>query len=262
MSYKAKKKFGQNFLIDEFIIQKIISFLDIQKSDQLFEIGPGFGALSQHLTNLSDNFYAIEIDKDLIGFLNKKYPNIKIINKSLLDIDFNEYSFVDIRFIGNLPYNISTAILMHLAKFKDLIKDMLFMFQLEVAKRIVSKKDNKSYGRLSVISQYLWQVETVLDVDKSCFNPMPKVQSAVVLFKKQNRQKYPKCSLSILSFITKESFKMRRKTIFNNLKNIFTIQELNSININPKLRAENLSVLDYVNLANIYQKNNTKNDPC
>ncbi|HLX52308.1 MAG TPA: 16S rRNA (adenine(1518)-N(6)/adenine(1519)-N(6))-dimethyltransferase RsmA, partial [Aquella sp.] len=178
----AKKRFGQNFLHDEYIIHEIIKTINPKPTDLMVEIGPGLGALTVPLLARVDKLEVIEIDWDIISFLQKNFADkIHIHNTDALKFD---YSFNGnlIRVVGNLPYNISTPLLFHLAKFKN-IQDMHFMLQKEVVERICAKPGNKDYGRLSVMLQYKFVCNKMLDVAATCFKPQPKVESAIVRLK-------------------------------------------------------------------------------
>ncbi|GAB4223943.1 MAG: 16S rRNA (adenine(1518)-N(6)/adenine(1519)-N(6)) -dimethyltransferase RsmA [Francisella sp.] len=252
---KAKKSLGQNFLQDENIIHKIINLANIKKSDFVVEIGPGLGALTRYLLLYCDNVNVIELDSSIIDLLIencKDYGIPNVYNANFLNFDFSCLNTdKKIKLIGNLPYNISSPILFKVIQYCDLISDAHFMLQKEVVERIVSVPNNKSYGRLSVILQYHFDCSIVLKVPPEVFYPKPKVDSAILRLK-------PKVNKAILKNydffenIVKTSFAQRRKTLHNNFKDILKTKNINydKIPVDLSKRAENLSVEDFVKLAN------------
>ncbi|MCC2625199.1 MAG: rRNA ((1518)-N(6)/adenine(1519)-N(6))-dimethyltransferase [Burkholderiales bacterium] len=256
----AKKRFGQNFLHDEYIINEIIKIINPKSTDFMVEIGPGLGALTVLLLNKVGKLDVIEIDRDIISILHKEFDNqITIHGMDALKFD---YSFGGnlVRVVGNLPYNISTPLLFHLAQFKN-IKDMHFMLQKEVVDRICAKPGNKDYGRLSVMLQCKFACDKMLDVAATCFKPQPKVESAIVRLKPLGLDKQYKVDEGALNKIVTHAFNMRRKTISNSLRNIINPKIFAKLGIDTNMRAENLSVDQYVALANeIDGKNICKNN--
>ena len=182
--HKARKRFGQNFLIDQQVIGQIVAAINPSSDDNLIEIGPGMAAITEHLVKLCPSMILVELDRDLIEFLKRKlidYPSVSIINGDALKTNFGEfYQGEKLRLVGNLPYNISTPLLFHLLSTKKYIRDMHFMLQREVVDRLSASPGQKSYGRLSVMIQYHCRVTPLIPVPPSSFNPAPKVQSAVV----------------------------------------------------------------------------------
>ncbi|RLA06252.1 MAG: 16S rRNA (adenine(1518)-N(6)/adenine(1519)-N(6))-dimethyltransferase [Gammaproteobacteria bacterium] len=254
--YQARKRFGQNFLIDEMIINKIISLISVKEDDNLIEIGGGMGALSLPLSKKLNNFTIIELDRDLIAILknntNFDKGNINIINEDVLKVDFNQFNN-NLRLVGNLPYNISTPLLLKTIDCVDKIQDVHFMLQKEVALRICANPNNKIYGRLSVLMAYYYHRQVILEVPFTSFSPQPKVQSAIVrLVPRQIKNKV--LNLSNFHKIIKLSFAMRRKTLYNNLKTIFNVQQLEKTGINGQRRAETLSVDEFITLSNFYEQ--------
>ena len=251
---KAKKSLGQNFLQDENIIQKIIKLANIKKNDTVLEIGPGLGALTRYLLTSSNHINVVEYDSSIIDTLLSNcssYGIPKFFNEDFLKFDLTKISQNKIKLIGNLPYNISTPILFKIIELNDRLIDAHFMLQKEVVDRITSLPNNKSYGRISVILQYHFECNFILKVPPQVFHPQPKVNSAILRL----TPRVKKLSLKNYSFferIVKQSFAQRRKTLHNSLKGIF--KELNKdmtdFPVNTKLRAENISVEDFVTLAN------------
>lgn len=245
--YTHKKTLGQHFLMDENIIGQIIDILKEEKFTNLLEVGPGAGALTNHLINIpSVNFKAVELDEEKVIYLLKTYPALKnkIIHQSFLDMEkpFEDPFVV----IGNFPYNISTQILFKLLDWKDDVPVIIGMFQKEVAERAASKEGSKIYGVLSVLVQAYYEVEYLFDVNNNCFYPPPKVQSGVIRLKRK---------LSTLDYksekafwlLVKTAFNQRRKTMRNAVKGLFT-EEILKDEIFLK-RAEALSVEDFAMLT-------------
>lgn len=244
----AKKRFGQNFLNDEYIINQIIKIIHPTKADKIIEVGPGLGALTGLLLSHSPTLEVVEIDWDLINILEKKFANTLIIhNADALKFDYS-FNGAAIKVVGNLPYNISTPLLFHLAQF-DNIQDMYFMLQKEVVERICAKPNTKDYGRLSVMLQYKFSCSKMLDVSAECFNPKPKVASAIVRLKPLPQNLRYNIDRQLLDKVVSKAFNQRRKTINNSLKNIIHQDIFIDLGINPNLRAENLSIQNFVDLA-------------
>ena len=245
---RAKKKFGQNFLQDQSVIERIINAFNPQKNDEVWEIGPGQAALTDHLVEYSNNVNLVEIDNDLVPKLQARFAdktNVTIHHQDALEL---KLSNANIRIIGNLPYNISTPLLISFLYQANHIKDMVFMLQKEVVKRICAPTGVKAYGRLSVMLQYAFECEELFVVPPEAFIPRPKVDSQIIRLTTKSNP--PKVNLPSLEALVKQAFAQRRKTIKNNLKKIMTEQQLLDLGIDPKARPETLTVKDYVNLAN------------
>jgi len=181
---RARKRFGQHFLHDKNIIDKILRAIDPKRDDNLLEIGPGRGALTLPLLNYCDQLTVVELDRDLIPVLQRRAVQggqLKVINTDILTFEFDSLSRTrSLRVVGNLPYNISTPLMFHLMDSITKIQDMHFMLQKEVARRIVSNVGTRNYGRLSVMIQYFCHCQYLFDVAPTCFTPAPKVDSAVI----------------------------------------------------------------------------------
>lgn len=254
----ARKRFGQNFLHDDHVIENIIAAIQPKKDQALVEIGPGLAALTMPISQYVDHLTVIEIDRDLAARLQQN-PFLKdkltVIEQDAMTVDFNELSQQKkqpLRVFGNLPYNISTPLMFHLFQYTNAISDMHFMLQKEVVNRLVAGPNSKAYGRLSVMAQYYCQIIPVLEVPPYAFKPAPKVDSAVVKLIPHKNLPYQVKDIRILSRITTEAFNQRRKTIRNSLGNLFSSETFNELNINLDSRAENLSVQQYCELANAY----------
>ena len=255
----ARKRFGQNFLHDNYIIESIVAAIQPKQGEALVEIGPGLAALTVPVSKLVDHLTVIEIDRDLASrlvenpFLQNK---ISVIEQDALNFDFNQLSDTlgqPLRVFGNLPYNISTPLMFHLFEYAPIITDMHFMLQKEVVKRLVAAPNSKDYGRLSVMAQYYCQIIPVLEVPPTSFKPAPKVDSAVVKLIPYKQKPYIVNDIKILSRITTEAFNQRRKTIRNSLGNLFTAEQIDELGIDPNLRAENLTVEQYCLLTNAWK---------
>lgn len=265
--HQAKKRFGQNFLVSEYIINQIISSLAINEEDYILEIGPGLGAISSHMINLCKKLYAVEIDKDLAPKLIKQFgscANFKLFNQDILEFSLEENIYDELpknnllRVVGNIPYNISSPIIFKFLSNLKNIKDLNFMVQEEVANRLASNPGSKNYGRLSIMVQYFCVAEKLVDVDASCFSPPPKVQSAFIRLVPKDSKDLLANDFALFADIVKIAFNQRRKTVANVLKQFVTKDELVALNINPSLRPEDLKVIDYVNISN-YCSSNQKN---
>lgn len=245
---RAKKKFGQNFLQDPSVIERIILAFNPRKEECVYEIGPGQGALTDHLVDYTDNLNLIEIDNDLVPLLRNKFrdkDNVTIHHQDALLWDINQN---DIRIIGNLPYNISTPLLIKFLYQSSKISDMVFMLQKEVVKRICAPVGIKAYGRLSVMLQYAFDCEELFVVPPEAFYPRPKVDSQIIRLTR--KKEIQKVVLEDLESLVKQSFAQRRKTIKNNLKSLISEQQLIALGIDPKARPEQLSVEQFITLSN------------
>ena len=257
----ARKRFGQNFLNDQFVIDSIVSAINPQKGQAMVEIGPGLAALTEPVGERLDELTVIELDRDLAARLQTHPflgPKLTIYQQDAMTMNFGELSEKmgqPLRVFGNLPYNISTPLMFHLFSYTDAIADMHFMLQKEVVNRLVAGPNSKAYGRLSVMAQYYCNVIPVLEVPPSAFTPPPKVDSAVVRLVPHKTMPYPVKDLRVLSRITTDAFTQRRKTIRNSLGNLFTVDVLAELGIDPAMRAENISVEQYCKLANYISDN-------
>ena len=251
MAHKPRKRFGQNFLVDNQVINQIISTIAPKKDDNIIEIGPGKGALTFPLAEYLEHLSVIEIDRDLITILEaQNNQKISIYNSDALAFDFNQFS-KKLRIVGNLPYNISSPLLFHLLSYKDNIIDMTFMLQKEVVERIVASPGSKSYGRLSVVMQAFFDAELMFIVPKDSFNPQPKIESAILYLKTKSIPLVQ--NLKPLENIVKLAFSQRRKTLKNCLKSKLN-QSQTKIDLSQ--RAEMLTLENFVTLMNDYEKQN------
>lgn len=250
--HKAKKKFGQNFLVDENIIADIIAAIRPETDDNLVEIGPGLGALTRPLLKKLKQLHVVEIDRDIIARLEADYPqpSLKLIIHAGDALKFDLTTLAaPLRIVGNLPYNISSPLLFYFADYAERITDMHFMLQNEVVDRMVADHSTPAYGRLSVMLQYRFYMEKLLDVPPESFRPAPKVNSAIVRMIPLPVDKIVVKNEKLFGEIVGTAFGQRRKTLRNTLKGFLNEAEFAEIGINPQLRAENLSVESFAAIA-------------
>lgn len=253
MVHRPRKRFGQNFLQNQHVIEDILRAFHPQRTDNVVEIGPGLGALTKPLLEMLDALCAIEIDTDLHAHLlemSQTHGTLKLINADALTIDYGQLG-QHLRVIGNLPYNISTPLLLHLLQYASHIDDMHFMLQKEVVERLAAQPGSKTYGRLSVVVQYQCEVEQLFIVPPTAFYPQPKVESAIVRLSPYQVSPYPEVKFAQLERLMAYAFSMRRKTLANNLKPLLNSSDLIALDIDPGLRPEQISVTDYVQIAKL-----------
>jgi 16S rRNA (adenine1518-N6/adenine1519-N6)-dimethyltransferase len=251
MKHIAKKKFGQNFLKDTSIINAIIQSINPVPDDLLIEIGPGLGALTKPLLEKTNHLLAIEVDRDIVAWMENEYSkkNITVFNEDILNFNFDQFD-QKVRIVGNLPYNISTPILFKCIDNITNIKDLHFMLQKEVVDRMIAVPSSSEYGRLSVMLQYYFVMEHLMHVPKESFDPEPKVESSFVRLIPYKHYPFVANNIEQFGRIVKEAFSQRRKTIRNTLKSFISENDFQKIDINPQLRAENLAVSDFVKISN------------
>ena len=251
MAHKPRKRFGQNFLVDQQVINQIVSTISPKRTDSVIEIGPGKGALTFPLIDHLEHIHVIEIDRDLISLLqNKNNKKITIHESDALVFNFDQFK-QNIRILGNLPYNISSPLLFHLLNYRDNIIDMTFMLQKEVVDRIVALPGSRVYGRISVIMQAFFDTELMFVVPKESFDPQPKIESAILYLKTKSEPLVQ--NSKPLEEIVKIAFSQRRKTLKNCLKSVLNQSQTD---IDLSQRAEMLSVENFVTLMNDYEKQN------
>ena len=254
INHQARRRFGQNFLVDQQIIAQIVSAINPKAEDNLIEIGPGMAAITEHLITHCPAMSVLELDRDLVAFLQQKFAHNKqftVHSGDALKTDFARFhQGRELRLVGNLPYNISTPLLFHLLNVGHLIKDMHFMLQREVVDRIGAAPGTKAYGRLSVMIQYYCRVSPLIPVSPESFRPAPKVQSAVVRLKPHKTLPAVCHNETLLSQIVSQCFQQRRKTLRNGLRAY--AQHLDNVAeaIDLSRRAEQLSVAEFVTLTN------------
>lgn len=246
---RAKKYLGQHFLINNEIAKDIVALISDIEKVSILEIGPGMGILTNFLVEKSQEVTVIEIDKESINFLKKKIPklNKKIIEGDFLDVNLNKIFENNFTIIGNFPYNISSQILFKVYENKNIINEIVGMFQKEVAERVAAKKGKKR-GILSVFIQTFFEVEYCFSVNENEFSPPPKVKSGIIKLKRNNRKEL-NCDNKLYKKIVKTTFNQRRKTIKNSLKSL-NLDFGTSIDNLMHLRAESLTVEDFINITN------------
>lgn len=255
MQHRARKRFGQNFLEDFHVIDSILKAIHPHPSDKIIEIGPGLGALTRPLLKYVSQLTAVEIDTDLHAHLAQLPENqgkLTLICQDVLTVDFSPFGD-RLRIVGNLPYNISTPLLFHLLQYAKHIQDMHFMLQKEVVNRLSASPGSKAYGRLSVMTQAQCQVESLFLVPPSAFNPAPQVDSAVVRLTPHPTQ-HSSTLLQALEQLLIQAFSARRKTLANTLKSLLTQEEMIALEVDPKARAETISVDTYLKVAKYLTK--------
>lgn len=258
--HRARKRFGQNFLSDPNIIRKIIDGIRPQPGELMVEIGPGLGAMTAPLIERLGHLHVVEIDRDLIARLHERYTpaQITVHEGDALKFDFGSLCGDEgggeggprLRIVGNLPYNISTPILFHLAGFADQVKDMTFMLQKEVVMRMVAEPGTEEYGRLSVMLQYRFRMGRLFDVPPGAFRPAPKVMSSIVRMAPLPTDQLGAKDEELLGRIVTAAFGQRRKTLRNTLRAFLDEADFDALHIDPGLRGEKLSVAQYVAIAN------------
>jgi 16S rRNA (adenine1518-N6/adenine1519-N6)-dimethyltransferase len=251
MKHIPRRRFGQNFLVDSGIINAIVSAIDPQRGDTVVEIGPGLGAITEPLLARLDHLHVVEIDRDLIARLKKQHPptRMTIHEGDALAFDFASIG-KDLRLVGNLPYNISTPLLFHLAEYVGIVRDMHFMLQKEVVERLVAVPGESDFSRISVMLQYRFHLEWLIDVPPESFDPPPKVQSAVVRLIPRDASELHTKSQEKFSQVVQTAFSQRRKMLRNTLKGTLSDVGFAELGIDPTRRAEDLTVDDYVRIAN------------
>jgi 16S rRNA (adenine1518-N6/adenine1519-N6)-dimethyltransferase len=249
--HKAKKSFGQNFLVDQNIIADIVRAIRPEAGDNMVEIGPGLGALTRPLLKQLNRLHVVEIDRDIIARLKTDYPQDKIVihEGDALKFDFAELA-APLRIVGNLPYNISSPLLFHFADYAARITDMHFMLQNEVVERMVAAPSTPEYGRLSVMLQYRFYMEKLIDVPPESFRPAPKVDSAIVRMIPLPADKIAVKDEALFAKVVSAAFGQRRKTLRNTLKGYLAEGDFALLGIDAQLRAENLGVAEFARIAN------------
>ena len=251
MRHIPRRRFGQNFLTDQVVINSLIAAISPQATDTMVEIGPGLGALTKPLLTRLSHLHAVELDRDIVAWIQQQYPSDKLTIHNVDALKFNFASLGEnIRVVGNLPYNISTPILFHLLDNLANITDMHFMLQKEVVERMVAVPSTPEYGRLSVMLQYRLQIDYLFTVPPEAFEPAPKVESAFVRAVPHNSLPYRAKDETLFAKVVLSAFGQRRKTLRNTLKGLLDDAGFKELNIDPQFRAENLSVAQFVSIAN------------
>jgi 16S rRNA (adenine1518-N6/adenine1519-N6)-dimethyltransferase len=272
-SHVARKRFGQNFLTDQTVLHDIMRVIDPQPDDLMVEIGPGLGAMTAFLLQSVSHLHVVELDRDLVSHLRKRFPATKLTvhGGDALEFDFaslltdpsagaagaNDKPVDEatvcpprkLRVVGNLPYNISSPLLFHLATVTAQVRDQHFMLQKEVVERMVADPGSKTYGRLSVMLQWRYQMDLMFIVPPTAFDPPPRVESAIV--RMIPRTQRLACDESALARVVQQAFSQRRKVLRNCLGGMFSEHQLRSAGVDPQARAETIALEQYVALANL-----------
>ena len=258
---KAKKKFGQNFLVDRYFISKIINEINPKEGNIILEIGPGKGAITEPILKKINHISVVEIDPDMIKILKHKIStkNISILSEDVLGIN-DEFFKKFNKIIGNLPYYIATEIILKLTKIYSSSSELYFMVQKEVAERITAKPSNKSFGRLSVILQYYFDTELLFEIPPEAFSPQPKITSAFIRLIRKKRVSLKVVDKDSFEKIVKVAFSQKRKTIKNNFKNILFDKDFFNLKISPIIRSEALTIDQFIKLENYVTQNNINFD--
>jgi 16S rRNA (adenine1518-N6/adenine1519-N6)-dimethyltransferase len=252
---KAKKSLGQHFLVDSHYVARIVAAIRPEAGDTMVEIGPGPGALTRPLLDKLPHLHVVEFDRDMVARLQAEFPpeRLSIHQADALDFDFNQIACPPgdrLRVVGNLPYNISSPLLFHLAESADRIRDMCFMLQKEVVDRMAAAPDTADYGRLSVMLQARFRVEKLFVVPPGAFRPPPKVDSAIVRLTPLPPEAVPYRDARVFAEVVARAFGQRRKTLRNTLKGLVDAALFEELGIDPIRRGETLSVAEFARLAN------------
>jgi 16S rRNA (adenine1518-N6/adenine1519-N6)-dimethyltransferase len=261
----ARKRFGQNFLVDNTVVNQIVLSIGVRENDHLVEIGPGKGALTKLLVEQSRPVDVIELDRDLVPLLQRQFSQEEIIvhNHDALQFDYSVLRRDQglLRVVGNLPYNISTPLLFHLLHYRRIIDDMHFMLQQEVVDRLAAEPGSKAWGRLGIMAQYYCEVEKLFTVPPEAFDPRPKVQSAIVRLKPLATPVQQAKDIKFFEKAVKLAFSQRRKTLRNNFRNVLGVEDLGALDLDPGERPENLSLSAFIKLGDaLYTKITGAND--
>ncbi len=250
--HKARKRFGQNFLQDTQIIDRMINALRLDPRDPVVEVGPGLGALTQPLIDQLDELHVVEIDRDLIEKLERRQlPGLHIHGADVLKFDFRALTNdKSLRVVGNLPYNIGTPLLLRLLDCQDILRDVHVMLQKEVVDRLAAQPNTRAFGRLSVLMQSVFAIEPLFTVPAEAFSPAPKVQSSVVRLTPLAEPASADL-IEALQVCTRIAFSAKRKTLRNNLKGHMNDDALAKIGIDPQARAETLDLPAFHRLAKL-----------
>ncbi len=253
MKHRPRKRFGQNFLHDQQVIERIVASIAPLPTDLLLEIGPGQAALTTPLVASGAELHVLEIDRNLVAQLENKFAhtsNITIHSCDALRLDFSEITGGrPFRLIGNLPYNISTPLIFHLLRWHELVTDMHFMLQKEVVDRMASGPGSKAYGRLSVMTQFRCKVTPLFDVQPKSFTPPPRVCSSVVRLQPLPTPAFEPGPGKSLEQVVAAAFSQRRKTLRNSLRSLLNAEQILTAGIDPGQRAEQLSLSQFAALA-------------
>ncbi len=255
---KPRKRFGQNFLEDRGVVEQMVAAIGPRSGDRFIEIGPGLGALTLPLLQRLEHLDVIEIDRDIVQDLRERHPanRLTIHDGDALKFDFAAIGR-DLRVVGNLPYNISTPLLFHLTDHAGFVHDAHFMLQREVVERMSAQPGTSEYGRLSVMLQYRWSIDSLFDVAPSAFRPAPKVWSSVVRMIPHAKLPHIASDENLFADLVRRAFGQRRKTLRNTLREKLAASDFERLGIDPIARGETLGVADFVRIANLIASDGT-----
>jgi 16S rRNA (adenine1518-N6/adenine1519-N6)-dimethyltransferase len=255
MEHRARKRFGQNFLTDEALIRRIVNTIQPAAGDLILEIGPGQAAISQPLSKSDAELHLLEIDRDLAARLRTRFEpdGLAIVHEGdALKMDFSEIvGGRPFRLVGNLPYNISTPLLFHVLQWQELVKDMHFMLQKEVVKRMAAQPGTKAWGKLSVMCQFYCEVSPLFTVPPEAFTPAPRVQSMFVKLVPHRHPPVRIDNMQTFERLVSQAFSMRRKTLRNSLKGMLGPEQIESCGVNSGARPETLSLEQFACLSGL-----------
>ncbi len=254
--HRARKRFGQNFLHDRHVVERIVRAIDPRPGQAVVEIGPGLGALTADLIDHAGHITAVEIDRDLAARLRERFgpEQLSLVEGDALDLDWSALASAlggALRIVGNLPYNVSTPLLFALLPVADQVRDQHFMLQREVVERMAAPPGSKDYGRLSVMLQFRYRIERLFNVAPGSFHPVPKVQSSIVRLTPWPAHDVPAVGLDAFAAVVTAAFGQRRKTLRNALSRQLTEAQIELAQVDPGARAETLDVAAFVRLAGI-----------
>jgi len=257
VKHQPRKRFGQNFLVDAGVIAAIVAAIRPARADHIVEIGPGLGALTRPLLAAVEQMHAIEIDRDLVTALKHEFaPRLTVHAADVLGFDFATLGN-GLRVVGNLPYNISTPLLFHIARYCAQVHDIHVMLQKEIVARMVAAPSDSNYGRLSVMLQYRFDLEKLIDVPAAAFDPAPRIDSAVVRLTPLRPLPFAARDESWFARIVKAAFSQRRKTLRNSLSAFLSEPDFGALAIAPAARAQELSVAQFVAIADYVSSRST-----
>jgi 16S rRNA (adenine1518-N6/adenine1519-N6)-dimethyltransferase len=250
--HTPRRRFGQNFLEDAGVVEHIVAAIRPQSGDRFVEIGPGLGALTLPLLQRLDHLDVIEIDRDIVADLRTRHgaDRLTIHEGDALEFDFAAMGR-DLRILGNLPYNISTPLLFHVTDQASVVRDAHFMLQREVVERMSAQPGTSEYGRLSVMLQYRWRIDSLFDVPPWAFRPAPKVWSSIVRMIPHRVLPHAAADERLFAEVVMRAFGQRRKTLRNALREMLASSDFEQLGIDPVARGETLGVADFVRIANL-----------
>ena len=247
MKHQPRRRFGQHFLESDAVLEEMAERVAIRPDDDVIEVGPGEGALTRHLLAATDRFVAVEIDRDLVASLRVRFPKLRVVEADVLSVDLAALTPTPPRVVGNLPYNISTPLLLKLLEDFERVRDAHFLLQKEVVDRLAATPQTKDWGRLSIVAQYAAAIEPLFDVGPEHFRPAPKVMSTFVRLS-QRRDRLELVSRDALAGVLRIAFQQRRKTLRNALQSLAI--DWDRLAIEPQTRPDALDLRGYIDLAN------------